>query len=114
VLVADEEVEYLYCERCAKVTAVSPDRLDPVRARILQELGYEARFTHFAIVGVCEECAAARPLAGHSREQSTAHHGPLPSPTREPLADHEHLHSHGDHVHSHPHTHGHTGAVHHH
>ena len=26
---SEHEVEYLYCERCAKVTAVAPDRLEP-------------------------------------------------------------------------------------
>ncbi len=79
VLIAAQELEYLYCERCAKVTAVSPERLDAVRARIREELGYTSRFTHFAIVGVCEECAAGAA----------------------PRRDREHLHSHGDHVHSH-------------
>ncbi len=85
-LVADQEAEYLYCERCSKVTAVSPDRLDPVRKRIQQQFGYAARFTHFAIVGLCRECAASVP----------------PTPTS---GDHEHLHSHGGYVHSHPHSH---------
>lgn len=57
VLLDREEVEYLYCERCAQVTAVAPDRLEAVRAEIKDRFGYEARFTHFAIVGVCRECA---------------------------------------------------------
>ena len=109
VLVTDQEVEYVYCERCAKVTAVSPDRLDSVRSQIKQELGYTTRFTHFAIVGVCEECAArarsssAPSDGGHGG--LGAHHAPGLRATREPLQRHEHLHSHGDHVHSHPHAH---------
>jgi Fur family ferric uptake transcriptional regulator len=57
-LVSDEAVEYLYCERCARVTAVAPNRLDTVRDQIREQFGYTARFTHFAIVGVCPECAA--------------------------------------------------------
>jgi len=57
-LVSDEVVEYLCCERCGKVTAVAPARLDAVRAQIRDEFGYAARFTHFAIVGVCPDCAA--------------------------------------------------------
>jgi Fur family transcriptional regulator, ferric uptake regulator len=85
VLVGDEEAEYLYCDRCAKVTAVSPDRLDQVRELIKAQFGHAAKFTHFAIVGVCDDCAG--PAAG----------------TR---PDRQHLHSHGDHVHAHPHADG--------
>jgi Fur family transcriptional regulator, ferric uptake regulator len=55
--VGKEEVEYLYCERCAKVTTVPPARLDPVRRRIRERFGYTARFGHFPIVGVCDDCA---------------------------------------------------------
>jgi Fur family ferric uptake transcriptional regulator len=87
VLVGRHEVEYLYCERCAKVTAVTPDQLDPLRQTIRERFGYEARFTHFAIVGLCGQCAA----------QPT---GSPPAPS-----GHEQMHSHGDHVHSHPHAH---------
>lgn len=57
VLVSDEEVEYLYCERCSKVTAVAPARVDPIREQIAHEFGYTPRFTHFAIVGICRDCA---------------------------------------------------------
>jgi Fur family ferric uptake transcriptional regulator len=56
-LVTEEHVEYLYCQRCAKVIAVAPERLEDARAAIKRELGFDARFTHFAIVGVCAECA---------------------------------------------------------
>jgi Fur family ferric uptake transcriptional regulator len=52
-----EETEYLYCERCGRATAVTPDDLDPVREHIQADFGYTARFTHFPIVGVCEQCA---------------------------------------------------------
>ena len=41
-LVGRHEVEYLYCERCAKVTAVAPKQLDPVRKSIKKRFGYEA------------------------------------------------------------------------
>jgi Fur family transcriptional regulator, ferric uptake regulator len=81
VLASEHEVEYLYCERCAKVTAVAPHRLDSIRKQIKRRFGYTPRFTHFAIVGICRECSDAS--AGPDR------------------AD-EHLHSHGDYVHSHP------------
>jgi len=58
VLVARDEVEYIYCERCAKVTPLAPEQLDPVRRQIKERFGYTARFTHFAIVGLCERCAS--------------------------------------------------------
>ncbi len=112
VLVGRHEVEYLYCERCAKVTAVSPRQLDPVRHAIKEQFGYEARFTHFAIVGLCERCAA-QPASSQDDEE----HGPAGSvhshprapgadPARDAFGGHAYLHSHGDHVHSHPHAHG--------
>jgi len=58
VLVGRHDVEYLYCEGCAKVTAVSPEQLDPLRRQIQDRFGHHARFTHFAIVGLCAACAA--------------------------------------------------------
>lgn len=70
VLAAENEVEYLYCERCAKVTAVTPQRLDAVRQEIKNQFGYTPQFTHFAIVGTCQDCivAPSRPEpAGASR-----------------------------------------------
>lgn len=117
VLVGRDEVEYLYCHRCAEVTAASPGRLDAVRREIRREFGYETRFTHFAIVGLCEPCAAAtRPGAvgeagpDSSREElhGREHHFTVGA---QPTADgdepaHGHTHSHGDFVHSHPHAHG--------
>ncbi len=106
VLVSDEQVEYLYCERCAKVTAVTPESLDSVRDAIRQEFGYTTRFTHFAIVGLCKQCAA-EPGAVTSSEPDAVGPGHRHDPTS-PRAQaqgraHEHLHSHGDHVHSHAH-----------
>lgn len=83
-LVSDEVVEYLYCERCAKVTTVAPGRLDTIREQIRDEFGYSARFTHFAIVGLCPGCAAEpRTNAGasHAGSDSQSH-------------SHEHVHVH--------------------
>ncbi len=59
VLATDDEVEYLYCEQCARATAVAPMRLDPVREQIRRRFGYTPRFTHFAIVGTCKDCTPA-------------------------------------------------------
>jgi Fur family ferric uptake transcriptional regulator len=59
-LAGADDTEYLYCERCGNATAVTPDRLDPVREQIRDEFGYTARFTHFPIVGLCAQCAPRR------------------------------------------------------
>jgi Fur family ferric uptake transcriptional regulator len=56
-LVGQGEREYLLCERCERVTAVEPERLDAVREQIRSDFGHHARFTHFPITGLCEECA---------------------------------------------------------
>jgi Fur family ferric uptake transcriptional regulator len=88
VLAGDAEAEYLYCERCAKVTVIAPADLDPVREQIRERFGHTPRFTHFAIIGLCDECAAR---------------------TTEPTSSGGELHSHGDYLHAHPHrgTHSH-------
>jgi Fur family transcriptional regulator, ferric uptake regulator len=52
------EREYLYCERCGSVRALAPEELDPIRESIRARFGYEARFTHFPIVGSCPTCSA--------------------------------------------------------
>jgi Fur family ferric uptake transcriptional regulator len=51
--------EYLVCERCDRVTAVEPERLDEVRDAIRDEFDFEARFGHFPIVGTCAACRDA-------------------------------------------------------
>lgn len=58
VLLGSDEAEYAYCSRCATVTVVAPGQLDAARAEIARAVGYVTRFTHFAMVGVCERCAA--------------------------------------------------------
>ncbi len=49
--------EYLLCDACGAVLAVERDELDGVRELIRTQFGYEARFTHFPIAGLCPECA---------------------------------------------------------
>ena len=57
-LTLPQEHEYLVCERCHRLRAVESERLDPVRDQIRERFGYEARFDHFPIVGLCPQCAA--------------------------------------------------------
>jgi Fur family ferric uptake transcriptional regulator len=116
VLVGRGEHEYLYCDRCATVEAVGLERLDPVREELRRSFGYEVRFTHFPIVGLCPACAAKGPVEGEVEDEdgaATASRalgsgigtGGHVHPHPEGSADHAHDHSHGDHVHSHPHVH---------
>ena len=56
-LVGRDDGEYLYCERCGKVTVLRADELEPVRDEIRARFGHTPRFTHFAIVGTCEGCS---------------------------------------------------------
>jgi Fur family ferric uptake transcriptional regulator len=50
--------EYLLCDACGAVLTVEPERLDAVRDQVRRDFGYEARFTHFPIAGLCPDCAA--------------------------------------------------------
>lgn len=119
VLVGGDEIEYLYCNRCAKVTAASPQRLAAVRREIKREFGYETRFTHFAIVGLCAQCAAQTSPGSEAEPGSDSRvdelHGDEHDSERDPNLtshDHEDTHSHGDFVHSHPHAHTDAGGGH--
>jgi Fur family ferric uptake transcriptional regulator len=69
LLTGRQEREYLYCETCSTVTAVAVEDLDPVRDLIKEQLGFHARFTHFAIVGLCERCAARKRTTNTPRRQ---------------------------------------------
>jgi Fur family ferric uptake transcriptional regulator len=73
VLAGREELEYLYCERCTKVTPVAAEDLDSIREQIRKRFGYRARFTHFAIVGLCDQCAAS-PGPRTERRRETPRH----------------------------------------
>lgn len=53
------ERELVVCERCGHVVAMAPERLDAVRAAVLEATGFHARFTHLPLVGLCGECADA-------------------------------------------------------
>jgi Fur family ferric uptake transcriptional regulator len=51
------EREYLVCNSCNAVTAVEPSEMDDLRALIQERFAYEARFSHFPILGLCADCA---------------------------------------------------------
>jgi Fur family ferric uptake transcriptional regulator len=48
--------DYLVCEVCGDVRAAEPGALADVRADLLDRLGFEPRFDHFPLIGVCSRC----------------------------------------------------------
>ena len=58
MLVGEGEKEFLLCERCGTVRSVDPPELDRVRGQIQRQFGYQARFSHFPIVGLCAACSS--------------------------------------------------------
>jgi Fur family ferric uptake transcriptional regulator len=61
------EAEYLICERCGRVDRVEAAALDRARAEIRRAFGYEARFSHFPISGLCAGCAKNEPAQRRGR-----------------------------------------------
>jgi Fur family ferric uptake transcriptional regulator len=60
VLTGFGDREYLACESCGALESVEPAALDGVRAAVRELAGFEARFSHFPIVGLCPRCAKLR------------------------------------------------------
>jgi Fe2+ or Zn2+ uptake regulation protein len=60
VLVGFGDREYLACESCGALESVDPAALDGVRDAVRDLSGFEARFSHFPIVGLCPRCARER------------------------------------------------------
>lgn len=59
-VLAGHEREFVVCEGCGAYEAVAPGRLDAARDAVRAAFGYEARFSHFPIVGLCPDCAAGK------------------------------------------------------
>jgi Fur family ferric uptake transcriptional regulator len=57
VLAGREDRGYLACEGCGVLVAARADTLDPVRALVRDAFGFDVRFGHFPIVGLCPSCA---------------------------------------------------------
>jgi Fur family transcriptional regulator, ferric uptake regulator len=49
--------EYLVCESCGAQRVVEEAELDAVREVIRERFGFEARFSHFPLCGLCARCA---------------------------------------------------------
>ncbi len=53
--------EHLVCEVCGEATTVDAEELAPARELIHDRFGFEARFSHFPIVGRCRRCIDKHP-----------------------------------------------------
>jgi Fur family ferric uptake transcriptional regulator len=53
---AAHDDEYVACERCGRSEAVGRDVLRAVRAAVREAVGYEPRFSHFPLTGLCPAC----------------------------------------------------------
>jgi Fur family ferric uptake transcriptional regulator len=72
VLAGFGDREYLACESCGALQSVDPAALDGVRDAVRDLSGFEARFSHFPIVGLCARCAKKRKRAAGSRRAAAA------------------------------------------
>jgi Fur family ferric uptake transcriptional regulator len=63
--------EYIACESCGALESVEPGDLDRVREVVRELSGFEARFSHFPIVGLCPKCAEK--AAAHEHEHAAKH-----------------------------------------
>src|SRR4051812_49119105 len=54
---AGEERELLLCESCFRYVAVEASHLDGVREALLADTGWQARFSHFPLTGLCPDCS---------------------------------------------------------
>jgi Fur family ferric uptake transcriptional regulator len=55
----DAQHVHLTCHRCGRDDALSLDEAGKLHTLIRRHRGFEADLTHFAITGLCAECAAA-------------------------------------------------------
>jgi len=54
---ADAAHQHLYCERCGRVIELPPHKLDAFARMLHRDFGFELERRHFAIGGVCKDCA---------------------------------------------------------
>lgn len=55
-IASESDHEYAWCESCGKASSIDPQRLDEARSLIQRSTGYLPRFSHFPLVGLCNEC----------------------------------------------------------
>ena len=52
----EDDRDYLACEVCGALQPVEPESLAPVREYLRRRFGMDVAFSHFPIVGRCEDC----------------------------------------------------------
>ena len=62
--IGGEPHHHLICRVCGNETVLDGGHVEGLRGALLAEEGFEADLDHFAIVGVCRDCAAAQPVEG--------------------------------------------------
>lgn len=67
---AAPEHEYLVCESCHAVRTVAKAELDGIRSQVFERFGFEARFVHFPLVGLCPDCLSE----SHDHEENEHAH----------------------------------------
>jgi Fur family ferric uptake transcriptional regulator len=55
---ANRQADYIVCDRCGTLEPVPAPVLDGVRRQVERKLGYQVRFSHFPLHGLCPRCAA--------------------------------------------------------
>ena len=68
VLAAREARDYLACERCGACAVVPADTAGAVRAAVRAATGFEPRFDHMPLTGLCPACLARRAAESHPEE----------------------------------------------
>jgi Fur family ferric uptake transcriptional regulator len=61
--------EFVVCERCGDFERVAPAVLRAVREAVRDAVGYEARFSHFPLAGLCRACRDDRHEAPDERHE---------------------------------------------
>jgi Fur family ferric uptake transcriptional regulator len=57
------EREYVVCERCGRLETLDPDARERIRLEVRRSSGFEARFDHFPLPGLCPRCVSAGAIA---------------------------------------------------
>lgn len=60
-LIGSHPHHHLVCDRCGQVIEFGDALLAPLRETLRDQFGFQARTDHFAIFGVCKECAGPHP-----------------------------------------------------
>ncbi len=56
-LVGSHPHHHLVCDNCGQVIEIGDAMLAPLRAALFNQFGFRARTEHFAIFGLCADCA---------------------------------------------------------